>query len=297
MKVLIISGFLGAGKTTLIKKLSKKTDIDFAVMENEYGEVGIDGKLLKQDRLKVWELTEGCICCSLKSDFASSVLTIANAVNPEYLIVEPSGVGMLSSVLFNLAKIEYEHIRLLQPITVIDIHTIATCMREFSEIFTDQIKYADTIFISKAENISHAKIQEAMNLIKSLNPAANVLLTGALEEKNFNGKQLLQNYYSHNKSSSLANAENYPDIENSAIENFHIQTIEELIAKIVLIMRQNYGAVYRGKGFVCINGQWTKFDIVGENYTIETCEEMDGAKAVFIGRALKKDALRKLWQN
>ena len=112
MNILIVSGFLGAGKTTFIRKLSEKTDKPFAVMENEYGGAGIDGNLLEQNRLKVWEMTEGCICCSKKSDFAMSVLTIANTVAPDYLVVEPTGVGMLSSVIANLRKIEYEHIRL-----------------------------------------------------------------------------------------------------------------------------------------------------------------------------------------
>ena len=124
MNILIVSGFLGAGKTTFIQKLAEKSDREFAVMENEYGERGIDGNLLEQNRLKVWELTEGCICCSLKSDFAMSVLTIANSADPDYLIVEPTGVGLLSSVITNLLKIEYERIRLLKPVTVVDINCV-----------------------------------------------------------------------------------------------------------------------------------------------------------------------------
>ena len=98
MKILIISGFLGAGKTTFIKEMSRKIQRDFVVMENEYGETNMDSAFLKgQENLNIWELTEGCICCSTKSDFASSILTIANTLDPEYLIVEPTGVGVLAT--------------------------------------------------------------------------------------------------------------------------------------------------------------------------------------------------------
>ena len=131
MRILVVSGFLGAGKTTFIKELARRTREDFSVMENEYGQVGIDGQLLAEKempesgeedagKLNIWELTEGCICCSMKSDFASSILTIANTIDPEYLIVEPTGVGMLSNVMNNIRLIQYERISLLSPITILD---------------------------------------------------------------------------------------------------------------------------------------------------------------------------------
>lgn len=91
MKILIVSGFLGAGKTTLIKEMANKTKRDFVVMENEYGDVDIDSNILKDEGMNIWELTEGCVCCTMKQDFASSILTIANSLDPEYLIVEPTG--------------------------------------------------------------------------------------------------------------------------------------------------------------------------------------------------------------
>ena len=111
MKILIISGFLGAGKTTFIKEMSRKIQRDFVVMENEYGETNMDSAFLKgQEILNIWELTEGCICCSTKSDFASSILTIATTLDPEYLIVEPTGVGVLSNVIRNIQPVSYTHL-------------------------------------------------------------------------------------------------------------------------------------------------------------------------------------------
>ena len=126
MKILVVSGFLGAGKTTFIKELAKRTKKDFAVMENEFGAVGVDADFLedgfsKGDKtLNIWEMTEGCICCSVKTDFATSVLTIANTVDPEYLIVEPTGVGMLSGIIENIRKIQYERIGILKPVTILN---------------------------------------------------------------------------------------------------------------------------------------------------------------------------------
>ena len=115
MKILVVSGFLGAGKTTFIEKLVEKVNKKIAVLENEYGQVGVDGDLLKKDKMNIWEMTEGCICCSMKSDFASSVLTISNTIDPDILVVEPTGVGLLSSVIKNIQKVSYDRIKLLEP--------------------------------------------------------------------------------------------------------------------------------------------------------------------------------------
>ena len=150
MRILVVSGFLGAGKTTFIKELARRTREDFSVMENEYGQVGIDGQLLAEKempesgeedagKLNIWELTEGCICCSMKSDFASSILTIANTIDPEYLIVEPTGVGMLSNVMNNIRLIQYERISLLSPITILDSNSFDRYCQEFPDIYRDQI--------------------------------------------------------------------------------------------------------------------------------------------------------------
>ena len=157
MKILVISGFLGAGKTTFIKELAQRTKQDFAVMENEYGAVGVDGGLLSgaaedsEAPLNVWELTEGCICCTRKADFATSVLTIANTIDPEYLVVEPTGVGMLSKILDNIKTIQYERISLLAPITILDGEHFEEARRQFPDTWEDQIRASGMVVISKKE--------------------------------------------------------------------------------------------------------------------------------------------------
>ena len=116
MKILVISGFLGAGKTTFIRELVRRNAGEIAVFENEYGSVGVDGAVLKNSaetgQVNIWEMAEGCICCSMKGDFTASVLTIANTVDPDYLVIEPTGVGMLSNVTESLKRIAYERIQI-----------------------------------------------------------------------------------------------------------------------------------------------------------------------------------------
>ena len=105
MRILLVSGFLGAGKTTFIKELAKNINLEFVVLENEYADIGVDGDFLDEKNLNVWEMSEGCICCSMKGDFKSSIKRIYSEINPEYLIIEPTGVGMLSSIIENIREI------------------------------------------------------------------------------------------------------------------------------------------------------------------------------------------------
>ena len=295
MNILIVSGFLGAGKTTFIRKLAEKTDKRFAVMENEYGDAGIDGNLLEQNRLKVWELTEGCICCSKKSDFAMSVLTIANGADFEDLVVEPTGVGLLSSVIANLHKIEYEHIRLLKPLTVVDIDCIDSYLTTFEKFYADQIENASHIVVSKIENKTEAEIEKAVRTLKGLNPDADITAQpydsinaawwGALFDitKNaFTGKTALFPL-------PLSAA---PDLETVSFTGIAIQSIEELISCLSALIAERFGRVYRVKGFVPINGQWAKFDVVDKRYNIETCDAMSESKLTVIGKDLDKNALK-----
>ena len=176
MKVLIISGFLGAGKTTFIKAMSNILNRDFVILENEYASLNIDEDILKEESgLSVWELTEKCICCTGKTDFALNILTIANSIAPEYLIVEPTGVGYLSNVINNISQIEYEQIEMLAPITIIDPNKFFEHMREYQELLTDQIKCADTIILSKCDKSVDVDIEAVVSKVKAINSDANII--------------------------------------------------------------------------------------------------------------------------
>ncbi len=296
MKILVVSGFLGAGKTTFIEALSRKAKREFSVMENEYGEEGIDGSFLERDSLKVWELTEGCICCSLKSDFASSILTIANTLNPEYLLVEPTGVGLLNSVLRNIAKIEYERIRLLEPVTVVDVNCVDSYLRSFPEIYSDQIKNARNIVLSKCEEADESLIDDAVSKLRLINTEAHIVRTpyDSIPPEwweNILQEPLHVSFRTPLFSKKIAE----PDIESLSFSGIRFDSIESLSQILSVLLEGRFGKVVRAKGFVPINGQWAKFDISGERYKIEDCPPMKTAKAVVIGSALEKSALEKLF--
>ena len=293
MNIFVVSGFLGAGKTTFIQTLSKKAGRDFAVMENEYGEAGIDGALLKQERLKVWELTEGCICCSLKSDFASSILTIANTLNPEYLIVEPTGVGRLSAVLHNIGKIEYSRIQLLEPVTIADVHCVAHYLQEFGDIYADQLKNTPRILLSKIEHASVDQLRRVSALIRAINPDAEILDTPYQNQPEEWWEALLHTPLNKQRAIALPEQDRAPDLENISITGVTVDTVHDLLELLVSLLRGYFGTVYRAKGFVRIGAQWTKFDIVDRQYTVAVCEPMPEAKAVIIGQQLDRERLRK----
>ena len=176
MEVLIVSGFLGAGKTTFIKELARKSGRDFVVYENEYGQADIDAKELSQvDELTVWESTENCICCSGRQDFASSVLTISNTFDPDYLVVEPTGVAKLSSVVENVNLVCYEHISLLEPLTIIDGGAWRSSRDKFPEIFIDQVVSANTLVVSKTDRLISEELSHLNEWLNKQNPGATII--------------------------------------------------------------------------------------------------------------------------
>ena len=159
MKILLVSGFLGAGKTTFIKELAKNINLEFVVLENEYADIGVDKDFLDEKNLNVWEMSEGCICCSMKGDFKSSIKRIYSEINPEYLVVEPTGVGMLSSIIENIRDINNNDIEILSPITLIDITSFNEYLETFNNFFIDNLKNTGKVILTKLENSSHFEIE------------------------------------------------------------------------------------------------------------------------------------------
>ena len=182
MDILVISGFLGAGKTTFIKEIIKKTKRDYCILENEYGAINIDSSTLKEDTnnsgVKIYELTEGCICCSSKGEFASSILTISNTIDPDYLIIEPTGVGYLSSILNNLRKVRYERIHILNAVTIVDGIYLFNSLNndKLDECLLDQIKNASIIVVSKQENLSSEDKKLVKDKLHSINESAKIII-------------------------------------------------------------------------------------------------------------------------
>lgn len=296
MKILLVSGFLGAGKTTFIEKMTRKVKKDFVVLENEYGEVGIDGDLLKKDYDKVWEMTEGCICCSMKSDFANSVMTIANSMDPEILIVEPTGVGMLSSVMNNIKKVEYDRIQILEPVTIVDPMCIDLYKEEFQDIFIDQIKSSRMIIISKTEGLELDLIENAKKFIKDINPEADIFDGDYSRYDTSWWEGILEKpWISRDDSKKGVALES--EIDNIGFTGVSFDSLLTFQSYMSAIMRARFGNIIRAKGFLKINDVWTKLDIVGENYTLKEIEPMDTSKIILIGTDLHKEELTILFKQ
>lgn len=179
-KVDIISGFLGAGKTTLISKLLKEAlkGEQVVLIENEFGEIGIDGGFLKDSGVEIREMNSGCICCSLVGDFGTSLKEVVDKYHPDRIVIEPSGVGKLSDVIKAVKDLHIENeIRLNSASTVADASKVKVYMKNFGEFFNNQIEHAGTIILSRTQNISEEKLKKAIELIREVNAEAHIITT------------------------------------------------------------------------------------------------------------------------
>ena len=178
-KIDIISGFLGAGKTTLIKKLIKEalSDEKVVLIENEFGEIGIDGGFLKDAGIEITEMNSGCICCSLVGDFTEALAKVIDEFAPDRVIIEPSGVGKLSDVIKAVRAVEREGAVLNCFTTVADANKCKMYMKNFGEFFNDQIENASAIVLSHTNSGKDAKIEEAVSLIREHNEGATIVVT------------------------------------------------------------------------------------------------------------------------
>ena len=180
VKVNIISGFLGAGKTTLIKKLltGKVREEKIILLENEYGEVGIDGGFMKDSGVTVTEMNSGCICCTLVGDFQKAVDELIEKYSPDRLIIEPSGVGKLSDIVAAVNRCAERHeIDLHGCATVVDAGKCRMYMKNFGEFFLDQVKTADTIIFSRTQNLSAERVEKSRALIEEQHPGCRIITT------------------------------------------------------------------------------------------------------------------------
>ena len=188
IKVDIISGFLGAGKTTVIKKLfeSAYQGQKLVLIENEFGEIGIDGSFLKESGVNIKEINSGCICCSLVGDFATSMKEVIETYSPERIVIEPSGVGKLSDIVKAVNEIEGIEVNVLA--TVVDGPKCKVYMKNFGEFFDDQVRTANTIIISKTDKMQNDVLNQTIELLKQQNDHANIITTSIF---NLDSKQLL----------------------------------------------------------------------------------------------------------
>lgn len=206
-KIDIISGFLGAGKTTLIKKLIAEAfqGEKLVLIENEFGEIGIDGGFLKEAGIQITEMNSGCICCSLVGDFGEALKEVLEKYNPDRVIIEPSGVGKLSDVIKAVQDIG-EGVEINSTATVVDASKCKMYMKNYGEFYNNQIEYAGTVILSRTQNISAEKLDKCLKMIREKNQEASVITTPwdeiqgkhileAMEKINSLEKELLEEHH------------------------------------------------------------------------------------------------------
>ena len=191
-KIDIISGFLGAGKTTFIQKLLSDAlkGENVALIENEFGEIGVDSGFLKNAGIEIREMNQGCICCSLVGDFESSLKEVIEQYHPDRILIEPSGVGKLSDILSAVKTVsENLDVKLDGAVTVVDATKAKLYNKNFGEFFDDQIRFATSVVLSRMDIASGEKAEEAINIVRGINPHANLITTGIAE---LSGEKLLE---------------------------------------------------------------------------------------------------------
>lgn len=197
-KIDVFSGFLGAGKTTLIKKLLKEgyNGEKLVLIENEFGEIGIDGGFMKDAGIEVTEMNQGCICCSLVGDFGKALQKVLDEFSPDRILIEPSGVGKLSDVLKAVMNVGSDKLVLNSYTTVADATKIKMYMKNFGEFYKNQVETAKTIVLSRTQKLSEEKLDEAVKMIRELNEHATIVTTNW---DDINGKQILAAMETENK--------------------------------------------------------------------------------------------------
>ena len=311
MQILIISGFLGAGKTTFIKELIKRTDKNPVILENEYGANNLDSLELQNtatdsNDVKVLEFMEGCVCCTMKDSFVNSVLAIYSSLCPEYLIIEPTGVGKLSSIIENLKPILNTVIFMLEPVVILSPLTFRQNMKEWPDLYTDQIANAGKIVFSKCENASAEELKDIADQIRKINPSAtivsehytkmddcfwNSLMEAGKAEAKVQGPYVQQSKADISKEYNTSEGTPQTDtISQVSISCAGLHNPAQLVMLLEDCLRGSYGLISRAKGTLWVGGEYLRFDLADRMYAI-TDTSADNCQCVFIGKNLDEKKL------
>ena len=323
-KIDIISGFLGAGKTTFIKKMIEEAFVGekLVLIENEFGEIGIDGGFLKDAGIEITEMNSGCICCTLVGDFSKALRKVIEEYHPDRVLIEPSGVGKLSDVSKAIEHVKKEaDIEIEGRITIVDGKKAKMYLKNFGEFFKDQVAYANTIVVSRTQMMEDHSIEECVEMLREENKEASIISTSwdklskeAIEHALSPDTQLEGifeegacdcDHEHHHEGACGCGHEHHHHHHHHADEIFtswgqetaHKYTEEELDFLLkALSETEGYGTILRAKGIVEMeNGSWKQFDLVPQEYEVrESAADYTGRLCV-IGTDLKEDELTKLF--
>ena len=311
-KVDIISGFLGAGKTTFIKLLIENVFAGekLVLIENEFGEIGIDGGFLKDAGIEITEMNSGCICCTLVGDFSKALRKVIEEYHPDRVLIEPSGVGKLSDVSKAIEHVKKEaDIEIEGRITIVDGKKAKMYLKNFGEFFKDQVAYANTIVVSRTQMMEDHSIEECVKMLREENKEASIISTSwdklskeAIEHALSPDTQL-EGIFEEEKCPVCGHHHHHHHHHADEIftswgqETAHKYTEEELDFLLkALSETEGYGTILRAKGIVEMeNGAWKQFDLVPQEYEVrESAADYTGRLCV-IGTDLKEDELTKLF--
>ena len=317
-KIDIISGFLGAGKTTLIQKLLKEAlkGEKVVLIENEFGEIGIDGGFLKDAGIEVTEMNSGCICCSLVGDFGSALKEVVTQYNPDLIIIEPSGVGKLSDVIKAVQGVaEDVELDLNSFVTVADAKKCKMYMKNFGEFYNNQVEYAGSIILSRTDKAKPEKVEESVALLRKLNEKAPIITTPieqlsgeqilkVMEDGNDMVKELLEEeeicpvcggHHDHEHHHHHHADEVFTSWGMETIVPVTKDQLEDILKR--LAETKEFGDVLRAKGMLPTEnpGEWLYFDLVPEQYEIRDGKPDYTGKVCVIGASLKEEELNKVF--
>lgn len=302
-KIDIISGFLGAGKTTMINKLLEEKTFreGIAIIENEYGDINIDSKRIGQSEIEIKSITSGCICCSLQGEFDTAMKVLIDEFKPNRIMIEPTGIGKLSDIINVVNKLENERdVVLNMAIAIVDAVEFEDFIDVFGEFFKDQIQYALTVTLSKTQLVEEEKVDEIVNCIRDINPNCNIIATpwDKLSPQNIlelaETNRIKRHYYLENNSHKHDNEDDefqYWTIETA--KKYDDNRLKEILRSL---KEEKYGNILRAKGILSDDeSNWMSFDFLRNNIEIKNIEAQGIGQIVIIGKELNKDSIEKLW--
>ncbi len=323
-KIDIYSGFLGAGKTTLIKKMIQEayTGEKLVLIENEFGEIGIDGGFLQDAGINITEMNSGCICCSLVGDFGKALTQVIADYAPDRIVIEPSGVGKLSDVVAAVEKVTNDDVKLGHTVAVADAGKVKVYMKNFGEFYNNQIETASTIILSRTDAIGQAKLDASVALIREHNDHAALVttpwnqLTGQQIMEAMEGSSSVEaelaklehehhHHHDHDEHCCCGHHHGEPDHHHHhadevftswGMETAKKFTAEEIHHALHELDSEKYGLVLRAKGIVAAaNGTWIHFDYVPEEHDVRTGGAAVIGKLCVIGSKLDEKAVAELF--
>jgi G3E family GTPase len=299
IKVDIVSGFLGSGKTTLIKQMLTPINGEkVIVLENEFGQIGIDGELIKKDGLEVIELQNGCICCSIKLNFKNTIEEVIEKLSPDRIIIEPTGVGLLSEILIMLNDQKLRNtLKLNFIVTVVDGVNFFDYIGNFGDFYEDQIKNAKTIIISKSQLIDKKNLNSIIKDLKEINEEANIIYESwdCKEFYNIITNMNELNYFTEEDVKNIQIkdiSENMKNISSISLTPLKIYSRKDLEKIFKDLERGYFGNIVRCKGFVNSKNDLLEFNYVNGKYNINNITLKVCPKLCIIGTNLKAEELK-----